>query len=110
MTYDYDGNPELTAITVIADEAVKLGVAPKLSQARLRNYGTLVPVLRGVTDTSKWSPSRRSVLFMTLPTVIADWAEISKAIKKYGRYRAVVFASGSLSHRFIDDQLGRKRG
>lgn len=75
MTYDYDGNPELGHL--IADEAVKLGVRAKahnIPSLKLE-YGTLVPMRYMNSDKHfKWSPSRRSVLFMTLPTV-ADWAK-----------------------------------
>ncbi len=104
MTYDYDGNPELGHL--IADEAVKLGVRAKahnIPSLKLE-YGTLVPMRYMNSD------KHFKVVSISAFCTVHDFADsrrlgeaILKAIEKYDGTVAV-FASGSLSHRFIDDQ------
>ncbi|MCS5967830.1 3,4-dihydroxyphenylacetate 2,3-dioxygenase [Klebsiella variicola subsp. variicola] len=104
MTYDYDGNPELGQL--IADEAVKLGVRAKahnIPSLKLE-YGTLVPMRYMNSD------KHFKVVSISAFCTVHDFADsrrlgeaILKAIEKYDGTVAVL-ASGSLSHRFIDDQ------
>ncbi len=104
MTYDYDGNPELGQL--IADEAVKLGVRAKahnIPSLKLE-YGTLVPMRYMNSD------KHFKVVSISAFCTVHDFADsrrlgeaILKAIEKYDGTLAVL-ASGSLSHRFIDDQ------
>ncbi len=104
MTYDYDGNPELGHL--IADEAVKLGVRAKahnIPSLKLE-YGTLVPMRYMNSD------KHFKVVSISAFCTVHDFADsrklgeaILKAIDKYDGTVAVL-ASGSLSHRFIDDQ------
>jgi 3,4-dihydroxyphenylacetate 2,3-dioxygenase len=104
MTYDYDGNPELGQL--IADEAVKLGVRAKahnIPSLKLE-YGTLVPMRYMNSD------KHFKVVSISAFCTVHDFADsrrlgeaIVKAIEKYDGTVAVL-ASGSLSHRFIDDQ------
>lgn len=104
MTYDYDGNPALGQL--IADEAVKLGVRAKahnIPSLKLE-YGTLVPM-------RYMNPDKHfKVVSISAFCTVHDFADSRKlgeaivsAIKKYDGTVAVL-ASGSLSHRFIDDQ------
>ena len=104
MTYDYDGNPELGQL--IADEAVKLGVRAKahnIPSLKLE-YGTTVPMRYMNSD------KHFKVVSISAFCTVHDFADsrrlgeaILKAIEKYDGTVAVL-ASGSLSHRFIDDQ------
>jgi len=104
MTYDYDGNPELGQL--IADEAVKLGVRAKahnIPSLKLE-YGTLVPMRYMNAD------KHFKVVSISAFCTVHDFADsrrlgeaIISAIEKYDGTVAVL-ASGSLSHRFIDDQ------
>lgn len=104
MTYDYDGNPALGQL--IADEAVKLGVRAKahnIPSLKLE-YGTLVPMRYMNSD------KHFKVISIAAFCTVHDFADsrrlgeaIVSAIKKYDGTVAVL-ASGSLSHRFIDDQ------
>jgi 3,4-dihydroxyphenylacetate 2,3-dioxygenase len=104
MTYDYDGNPELGQL--IADEAVKLGVRAKahnIPSLKLE-YGTLVPMRYMNAD------KHFKVVSISAFCTVHDFADsrrlgeaIVSAIEKYDGTVAVL-ASGSLSHRFIDDQ------
>ena len=104
MTYDYDGNPELGQL--IADEAVKRGVRAKahnIPSLKLE-YGTLVPMRYMNAD------KHFKVVSISAFCTVHDFADsrrlgeaIVSAIEKYDGTVAVL-ASGSLSHRFIDDQ------
>jgi 3,4-dihydroxyphenylacetate 2,3-dioxygenase len=90
MTYEYEGNPALGQL--IAAEACKLGVRAKAHEipSLKLEYGTLVPMSAFCT-VHDLADSRRL------------GEAIKTAIEKYDGTVAVL-ASGSLSHRFIDDQ------
>lgn len=104
MTYNYEGNPELGQL--IADEALKLGVRAKahnIPSLKLE-YGTLVP-MRYMNEDKHFK-----VVSISAFCTVHDFADsrklgeaILKAIEQYDGTVAVL-ASGSLSHRFIDDQ------
>lgn len=104
MTYDYDGNPALGQL--IADEACKLGVRAKahdIPSLKLE-YGTLVPMRYMNAD------KHFKVVSISAFCTVHDFADsrrlgeaLKSAIEKYDGTVAVL-ASGSLSHRFIDDQ------
>ncbi|MDD0438904.1 3,4-dihydroxyphenylacetate 2,3-dioxygenase, partial [Shigella sonnei] len=104
MTYNYEGNPELGQL--IAEEALKLGVRAKahnIPSLKLE-YGTLVP-MRYMNEDKHFK-----VVSISAFCTVHDFADsrklgeaILKAIEQYDGTVAVL-ASGSLSHRFIDDQ------
>lgn len=104
MTYNYEGNLELGQL--IADEALKLGVRAKahnIPSLKLE-YGTLVP-MRYMNEDKHFK-----VVSISAFCTVHDFADsrklgeaILKAIEQYDGTVAVL-ASGSLSHRFIDDQ------
>jgi len=104
MPYEYDGNPPLGQL--IAEEARALGVraqAHEIESLRLE-YGTLVPMRYMNSD------RHFKVISISAFCTVHDFADsrrlgeaIKIAIEKYDGTVAV-FASGSLSHRFIDDR------
>ncbi|MGY0155753.1 3,4-dihydroxyphenylacetate 2,3-dioxygenase [Edwardsiella tarda] len=104
MPYEYDGNPELGQL--IADEACRLGVraqAHNIASLALE-YGTLVPMRYMNAD------RHFKVISISAFCTVHDFADsrkmgeaIAKAIEQYAG-KVAVLASGSLSHRFIDDQ------
>ncbi|MEQ4531463.1 MAG: 3,4-dihydroxyphenylacetate 2,3-dioxygenase [Mixta sp.] len=104
MEYEYDGNPELGYL--IADEAASEGVRAKAHAIETLSleYGTLVPMRYMNSD------RHFKVVSISAFCTVHDFADsrrmgeaVRRAIEKYDGTVAVL-ASGSLSHRFIDDQ------
>lgn len=104
MTYEYEGNPPLGQL--IAAEACALGVRAKAHEipSLKLEYGTLVPMRYMNSD------KHFKVISISAFCTVHDFADsrrlgeaIKTAIDKYDGTVAVL-ASGSLSHRFIDDQ------
>lgn len=104
MRYEYDGNPELG--NMIAEEACTAGVraqAHNIPSLDLE-YGTLVP-MRYMNEDRHFKVISISA-FCTVHAFEDSrkmGEAILRAIEKYNGTVAVL-ASGSLSHRFIDDQ------
>lgn len=104
MEYDYEGNPELGMM--IGEEARSQGVRAQAHniQSLSLEYGTLVPM--------RYMNSDRSfkVISISAFCTVHSFADsrkmgeaVMRAIERYDGTVAVL-ASGSLSHRFIDDQ------
>lgn len=104
MAYENDGNPELGYL--IAGEAQSEGVRAKAHAIETLSleYGTLVPM--------RYMNSDRHFKIVSISAfcTVHDFADsrrmgeaVRRAIEKYDGTVAVL-ASGSLSHRFIDDQ------
>lgn len=104
MEYEYDGNPELG--NMIAEAARNMGVraqAHNIESLKLE-YGTLVP-MRYMNDDRKFRVISISA-FCTVHSFEDSrklGEAVMKAIQNYDGTVAIL-ASGSLSHRFIDDQ------
>ncbi len=104
MEYEYDGNPELGEL--IATEAQVQGVRARghaIASLTLE-YGTLVPMRYMNSD------RQFKVVSISAFCTVHDFADsrrmgeaVRRAIELYDGTVAVL-ASGSLSHRFIDDQ------
>ncbi|QCR38301.1 3,4-dihydroxyphenylacetate 2,3-dioxygenase [Nissabacter sp. SGAir0207] len=104
MSYEYDGNPELGFL--IAEEAVSQGVRARghAIESLSLEYGTLVPMRYMNSD------RHFKVVSISAFCTVHDFADsrrmgeaVRRAVEKYDGTVAVL-ASGSLSHRFIDDQ------
>ncbi|QCT20437.1 3,4-dihydroxyphenylacetate 2,3-dioxygenase [Jejubacter calystegiae] len=104
MEYECDGNPALGQL--IADEAVEMGVRARAHaiDSLTLEYGTLVPVRYMNSD------RHFKVVSVSAFCTVHDFADsrrlgqsVRRAIERYDGTVAVL-ASGSLSHRFIDDQ------
>lgn len=104
MTYEYNGNPELGQL--IAKEACAMGVRAQAHNipSLTLEYGTLVPMRYMNSD------QHFKVISISAFCTVHAFEDsrklgeaILKAIEQYDGTVAVL-ASGSLSHRFIDDQ------
>ena len=104
LPFSYVGNPDLGK--AIADTATAMGVHTRAHDATslAPEYGTLVPMRYMNSD------KHFKVVSISAFCTVHDFADsrrlgeaILKAIEKYDGTVAVL-ASGSLSHRFIDDQ------
>jgi len=104
MAYEYQGNPELGYM--IADEAKQQGVRAQAHaiESLTLEYGTLVP-MRYMNSDRKFR-----VVSISAFCTVHDFADsrclgeaVRRAVAKYDGTVAVL-ASGSLSHRFIDDR------
>ncbi|NEY26864.1 3,4-dihydroxyphenylacetate 2,3-dioxygenase [Escherichia coli] len=104
MTYEYNGNPELGQL--IAKEACAMGVRAQAHNipSLTLEYGTLVPMRYMNSD------KHFKVISISAFCTVHAFEDsrklgeaILKAIEQYDGTVAVL-ASGSLSHRFIDDQ------